>query len=285
MLLLCTENRAFVQICDAALHSAAIPTRWQRDPERPHALLLDVPASHVELAVQVLAQQHVEDLERISAETPLLRAPPLPLQPAFAVGVGLAALTLVSFLLMQGGAWSRMGAWLPEAVLAGQWWRMVTAATLHADWPHAASNAGFLWVVGWAAAERLGSGVTLLVWLLTAVAGFGASFWSDAQMSVGASGGLFGLLGAAAAHAVKTGRDRRAQGVRRLRGLLGALCLLALLAVSERANVHAHFGGFVAGIVLGTLLPRSALAPWVQGSLAVATTVTVLVAWQYARLA
>jgi membrane associated rhomboid family serine protease len=283
MVLLGTRDSWWMAQCEAALLAEGVPLRWLAAASG--ASFLDVPASETMRAVVVLSSLHGEELSR-RAERGRRRSPtgPLLLQPAFATAIGLAALTLAFFWVTGPSAshslWFERGAFLTRLAGSGEWWRFVTAATLHADNSHAVGNAGFFVVLGWAAAERLGGGVTTLAWLFTAAAGFVATvLFSDAAVTVGASGGLFGLLGAAAAHAVRHRRATQSRRRDRLRVLGGSVMLLAFTAFSPRANIAAHVGGFVAGLAFGAALPSVFSRRGVQVLAGAATAAIVATAW------
>jgi len=210
-----------------------------------------------------------------------------PSQPAFAVAFGLAVLVLTFFWVTGpfdlSTPWFREGALITQRVLAGEWWRVITAATLHVDAGHALGNAIFLAVLGWAVAERLGGGTMLLLALITAVAGFGVSLLlSGAHSTVGASGGLFGLLGVAAGHGVRGEPDPLGRRRQILRVVGAAVMLLAFTAFSPEANIRAHLGGFGCGLLLGLVLPRRAVPAWAQVLLAGVAVFTVAAGWAQA---
>lgn len=198
---------------------------------------------------------------------------------------------LLAFSLFTGG-FARQGELFRRGVLfanslpAGEWWRLVTAATLHANIEHALGNAGFLLVLAWATCERFGAGMTLLLWLVTAVLGFVVSyFFSDATVTVGASGGLFGLLGATGGSGWRGRRNIPFAWRERMRVGGAAVLLLAFTAFSREANIAAHLGGFVAGTAAGLLAPvgrRSVVA--VQIVAGAAAIAVVLAAWLVALL-
>jgi membrane associated rhomboid family serine protease len=272
--------------CEAALLAEGVPLRWLAAPSG--VTLLDVPASDAARAASVLSGLLGEELGRRAERAQ--RGPPvgpLLLQPAFASALGLAALTLAFFWVTGSSAshshWFERGAFATRLAVTGEWWRFVTAATLHADNSHAIGNAGFFVVLGWAAAERLGVGMAAAAWLITAVAGFMAGvIFSDAVVTVGASGGLYGLLGASAAHAVRHRRSSQSLGRDRLRIFGGAVMLLAFTAFSPRANIAAHVGGFAMGLVFGAALPKVATLWPAQVIAGTTTVVVVLVAWTVA---
>lgn len=283
MVLLGTRDSWWMAQCEAALLAEGVPLRWV--PAASDVAFLDVPASDAARAAGVLSDLHGEELSRRAERTERrLPAGPLLLQPAFAVSLCLAALTLAFFWVTGPSAsqsvWFERGAFVTRLALAGDWWRFITAATLHADNSHAVGNAGFFIVLGWAAAERLGVGIAILAWLGTAAAGFVASvLFSDATVTVGASGGLFGLLGAAAAHAARHRHSSQSQSRDRLRIVGGAVMLLAFTAFSPRANIAAHVGGFTTGLAVGAALPIVSSHRLCQVVCGAAALGAILVAW------
>ncbi len=289
MEILATRDTWWMAQCEAALLAEGIPGRWV-EPWQAAArgvMLLDVPTSEAERVSGLLSEQLGEDLHRRAGARGVERWVPLLLQPAFATALCLSLLLLVFFALTGGAdepsAYFREGAMVTRRFLAGEWWRMVTAATLHADLAHVLGNASFLLVLGWAANERFGAGVALWLWLATAVLGFVASlFFSEATSTVGASGGLFGLLGAAGGHGVRNVQRRGRIDFpwrERLRVGGAAVLLLAFTAFSPEANIAAHVGGFFAGFVLGYLLPRRPLKNHAQLASGLATVVVLVGAW------
>jgi rhomboid protease GluP len=287
MEILATSDTWWMTQCDAVLLAEQIPSRWNAI-SGSSAAVLDVPVSEAERAVCSLSELLGEELKKRQTIVEPVPQGPLLLQPAFAVAVCLAALTLVFFSMTRvegtGLRWEERGILITERLLMGDWWRLITAATLHADISHAVSNAGFFLVLAWAAGERFGSGVTLALWLTTAVVGFVASVvLSHTEITLGASGGLFGLLGAAAGHAVRH-RDTRGLVRRdRIRAFAGGVLLLAFTAFSPRANIHAHVGGFVSGLLCGLVMPARPPRAWLQVLSGLAAAALVFLAWRIAR--
>ncbi len=282
-----TRDTWWMTQCEAALLAEGIPARWRRLPNQVE-IMLDVPTSEAERTSVVLSEMMGEELARRPGPEVAAATGPLLLQPAFAFALCLAVVTLAFFWVTgpaaARGSWHTAGALVSAWFWQGEWWRTVTAATLHADAGHALGNAGFFLVLGWAAAERFGPGLSVLVWLLTALAGFAASLMlSDTALTVGASGGLFGLLGAASGHAVRHRQDGELLRRGLLRSLGGAVLLLAFTAFSPQANIEAHVGGFVAGLGIGLVMPRAALGRAWQLGAAVVGLVPVWAAWSVAH--
>jgi membrane associated rhomboid family serine protease len=285
MILLVTRDRAFITQASAWLLAQEIRVEWL-DGEAPGVWGLNIPVSDADTASESLGVMLHEELERSSQRLQLEEWVPLLWQPAFSFSLCSAILMMVFFYFVGGsGSGSplfELGVFSRGEVLGGGWWRYITAACLHADWSHVGGNALFLMVLGWAVAERIGVGMTALMWLFTAVAGFGVSLeFSEATRTVGASGGLFGLLGAAGGHGLKKSRDAFLVS-HRIREIGAACSLLAFTAFSPQANIAAHLGGFVAGVFGGLALPGKQPGALMQ-ALAVLGTAGILVgAWYLA---
>jgi membrane associated rhomboid family serine protease len=87
---------------------------------------------------------------------------------------------------------------LGSEVANGGWWRLITAAFLHANIIHLALNMLALWWFGTPVEAFLGRTRFLLVYLVSGLAGSaGALIASPNNVTVGASGAIFGILGSA----------------------------------------------------------------------------------------
>ena len=86
----------------------------------------------------------------------------------------------------------------PNAVRAGEYWRLITAAFLHANIIHLFVNMYALHILGTQVETFLGRWKFLLIYLISAITGSLLSVTITNHLSVGASGAIFGLLGALA---------------------------------------------------------------------------------------
>lgn len=85
------------------------------------------------------------------------------------------------------------GPWVAD----GDWWRLLTAAFLHASVLHIAFNMLALWWVGGPLEEAIGPWRYLAIYAVSGLAGSaGALLASPNAFTVGASGAIFGLFGA-----------------------------------------------------------------------------------------
>ncbi len=146
-------------------------------------------------------------------------------------------------------------------IVHGELWRLVTVTLLHApllQMPlHLPMNMYAIWIAGPFIERLYGRSTFLAVYLVTAVGASLATFaFSDAQWSVGASGGVFGLfgflIGMSAVH--KPMLDRAARGF--LGQLVGLVVLNLVLGLTMGTTDNwAHVGGLISGLWLGVLLP------------------------------
>ncbi len=138
-------------------------------------------------------------------------------------------------------------------VRAGEWWRPVTATLLHADLGHLALNAVFGLMLLGMAMGRFGSGLALLVTLLSgAFANVVPLLWrEDWAGSLGASGAVMAALGMLAADSAVQQMQRRQSQRLVIQALAGGVMLFMLVGLSPSSDVPAHVCGFIAGMILG----------------------------------
>lgn len=148
----------------------------------------------------------------------------------------------------------RFGATHPVAVLmAGQWWRLVTAGFLHGDLMHIGFNCWAMMDIGAHAEEVYGTRRLTVIYLVASVGGFLASVVLGGHSSVGASAGVFGLLGAMVAVGVLHKRSSEAAAIKAyyLRWAIYGFFLSMLM--SRNVDNWAHAGGFAAGFAAAWL--------------------------------
>ena len=127
-----------------------------------------------------------------------------------------------------------------------EYYRMITAAFLHAGLLHLGFNMFGLYLFGSQLEQTIGPARFLVLYLLSALGGAACShfFGPPFQYSVGASGAVFGLLAAYAVTAKLRGHD-----VSQVGGLI--LLNLFIGAVIPQIDNAAHVGGLVTGAALG----------------------------------
>ncbi|APG28761.1 hypothetical protein A7E78_13530 [Syntrophotalea acetylenivorans] len=140
------------------------------------------------------------------------------------------------------------------AIRAGQWWRAVTALTLHADGLHLLGNL----LIGGFFIDRLnrelgiGRGWSLVLMSGTLGNLINAFIQPSNHRAVGLSTAVFGTVAILAVRSVY--HHRRSLRRRWPLPLAAALALLGLLGSGgQRTDIGAHLWGFVAGLGLGWL--------------------------------
>lgn len=239
-----------------------------------------------------------DELARYAAERTWRRRPvSTPLAPhhgsVFGAAVYAFALILVAYCAGIGlfdVDWLEAGA-LRSGLSPAEWWRPVTALTLHVDQEHLLGNLLFGAGIGVLAGRMFGPGAAWLGILLSgAVANAIDMLVSPAgHGAVGASTAVFAALGLLAGFGWGQRfllRDRR---LYRWAPLFGGVSLLVLLgAGNEHVDVLGHLLGFLVGTLLGWAfakagLPRRRGAAFqtVSGSLAI---LMLCAAWLVALL-
>jgi membrane associated rhomboid family serine protease len=136
-------------------------------------------------------------------------------------------------------------------VAHGEWWRLLTAAFLHAGLIHLGMNMLTLWWVGRPLEEYLGSLRFLLLYVVGGLAGSaGALLLSPDAITVGASGAIFGIFGA-----LFVIEQMRAPGQI---GPAATIIILNLVITFSIPNISigGHIGGLVGGALGALALAR-----------------------------
>jgi membrane associated rhomboid family serine protease len=135
----------------------------------------------------------------------------------------------------------------------GDWWRIFTAALLHANLWHIGFNMYALYLFGPRMEQQVGSPSFAALYLASAGTGGLVSYLlgSPDQVSIGASGAVFGLFGAWIFVAWKM---RHTPGGRSMfTQLFVLLAINVVISLSPGIDGLAHLGGFVAGIGIAGL--------------------------------
>jgi rhomboid protease GluP len=221
--------------------------------------------------------------------------------PVFAVVMTVLGLVLL-FALQSAvpSAWTDRGVADDLRIRAGEWWRTLTALTLHGDTEHLVSNLSLGIFVCAFVFSRLGVGVGLLATILSGALGNALNVWVhwyQPHRSIGSSTALFAGLGLlAGAELAARLSHQRTRGMWSLIVPLGAgLTFLSIFGggginrdgspVTElgRVDVWAHLLGLAAGLLLGVgfyaLGLRRGIAAWTQAAFGIFAMAALAGAW------
>lgn len=155
----------------------------------------------------------------------------------------------------------RWGGNAASEVQRGQWWRLVSAAFVHAGLLHLAITMLGLWCIGKVTESIYGHRPYLLFYLGSAAVGSALSLHFSAQKMVfagGASSAVFGLAGGLLVTAYQY-REMRPKllGKLELAGA-GIFAFYALVQGFRHSGIDhsAHLGALLTGVVLAALLPE-----------------------------
>ena len=124
--------------------------------------------------------------------------------------------------------WLRAGRVDGELIRSGEWWRTITALTLHSGLGHLAGNIVFGTLFGLFAGRLLGSGVAWLAIVLAAATGnvLNTLLLESAHRSIGASTAVFAALGIVAGYVWKAQLMSQERWVFRNGPIVGGLALI-----------------------------------------------------------
>ncbi|HSV16521.1 MAG TPA: rhomboid family intramembrane serine protease [Tepidisphaeraceae bacterium] len=161
-------------------------------------------------------------------------------------------------------AHTRLGAFHPDEMREGQYWRLLTANFLHFGIAHILLNMLALFVLGPFVEFAIGGALYLLIYLASGVLAIGTVWvfqllgWMQPDWLVGASGAIMGLIGATAAIQLRGWwRERARVAWRRLR-LLGLILVMQAIfdAMTPEVSGTAHLAGAAWGFVLCSIVPH-----------------------------
>jgi rhomboid protease GluP len=188
----------------------------------------------------------------------------------------LVAINVLVFALMSASGVSmtipgamdlvRWGAVSGQEVLAGEWWRLVTANFVHLGIIHLATNMWCLWNLGLLGEPLVGPVGLIAVYLLSGVAGNILSLAVNPDViGAGASGAVFGIAGLLIVLLKNAHIPVPKAELQRLRRSVVYFAVLnfvigfgsSAFQTSIRIDNMAHLGGFLMGLALGLpLAPR-----------------------------
>jgi rhomboid protease GluP len=213
----------------------------------------------------LLIHRAYDEISRYSAERSLPRSIPNRIEPFSGAAIGAIGYVLILLATaycagigLFGADWLSLGAL--DAAAGREWWRALTALTLHLDQEHLMGNLLFGVVAGIAAGRLLGPGVA---WASILGAGALANYAEiliapAAHRAVGASTAVFAALGLLAGLAWRQRLTLRERRWYRWAPLIAGVCLLTLLgAGNAHVDVLGHALGFLFGVGVGWIYART----------------------------
>lgn len=281
----------------AALSSAGIPYTLSDDDTGQLAII--VPEKYGEAALGELREYEKSNLNWPPGKDPLPSETD-GLRPVF----GLLIWGLAGYCLLRIQAWTgdytagdpifSKGVLDPAAVVAGEWWRVITALSLHADFAHALSNVAWGMVFGAWVNARIGPGVALMLTVFSGILGNLTEVFisPSSRVALGASTAVFGAVGLLCAFRFVDNYRRFGFHVSvwsrtwlPLAGGLGMLAFLGSGGSGIRVDLIGHAAGFLWGGFLGLVVwsrLRNAPGAWIQAICALVTAMIVMGAWRWA---
>lgn len=173
-------------------------------------------------------------------------------------------------------------------IRGGEWWRTITALTLHGGVRHLLGNLVFGVFFGIFAGRLLGSGVAWLAILAAAAFGNTANtlLLDSTHRSIGASTAVFAALGLLAGYVWRGQLMAQDRWSTRFGPIVGGLALLMFTGTGdENTDIGAHLMGFVCGFGTGmllTILGRMPAPPRIQYAAGGMAVGLVVLAWALA---
>lgn len=172
-----------------------------------------------------------------------------------------------------------------EGIRAGEWWRTLTALTLHSGVGHLLGNIGFGALFGVLAARLTGNGVAWLGIVLASGAAnaLNTLLLESTHRSIGASTAVFAALGLLAGFVWRARLMAQDRWPYRLGPVVGAIALLAYTGTGNAdTDIGAHLSGFVCGFAAGiflTFLTKYLTNRRLQIVCGAAALAIILIAW------
>lgn len=229
----------------------------------PHQLIDDGHSAVLVVPAEVSARA-VEELRLYDEENPPIRPKRrqrIVYQDALPGVVGyffiVCAVAWLAGYSIFGHSWFEAGRVDGELIRNGEWWRTITALTLHADARHLVGNLVFGVFFGIFAGRLLGSGVAWLAIVVSAATGNAVNtlLLESAHKSIGASTAVFAALGLVAGFVWRGQLMAQDRWSYRYGPIVGGLALLMFTGTGgENTDIGAHLLGFVCGFATGMLL-------------------------------
>ena len=155
-----------------------------------------------------------------------------------------------------GSVWFETGANDADAILdGGQWYRLITSLTLHADFSHLAGNCLIGAILVYFFLQINGVGFGLLAILISGSTGnlINILAHGGAHLSVGFSTAIFSIIVMLSMYQMI--EQRQPFGIRLFVPFMAGAALLAMLGSSgERTDLGSHLFGLLSGLIIGLII-------------------------------
>ncbi len=141
------------------------------------------------------------------------------------------------------------GARINEFIRAGELWRFLTPALLHASIPHILFNMYALVVFGVGLERNFGRWRFLTLYVLGAFTGNVLSFLLSSGYSVGASTAIFGLIGAEGVFLYQNRKLFGNQFGRAIGNIVFIVAVNLFLDLTPGIDIWGHIGGLLGGLI------------------------------------
>ena len=141
------------------------------------------------------------------------------------------------------------GARINEFIRAGELWRLLTPALLHASIPHILFNMYALIVFGIGLERNFGHWRFLTLYVLGAFTGNVLSFLLSSGYSVGASTAIFGLIGAEGIFLYQNRKMFGNQFGRAIGNIVFIVAINLFLDLTPGIDIWGHIGGLLGGLI------------------------------------
>jgi membrane associated rhomboid family serine protease len=168
----------------------------------------------------------------------------------------------LAFFFMITGPWRSSSLWFEtgandaDAILdGGQWYRLITSLTLHADFSHLAGNCLIGAILIYYFLQINGVGFGLLAIILSGSAGNLINILAHGgnHLSVGFSTAVFSIIGMLSMYQMI--EQRQPFGIRLFVPFMAGAALLAMLGSSgERTDLGSHLFGLFSGLIVGLII-------------------------------
>lgn len=180
-------------------------------------------------------------------------------KPFIVYGIVIVCLFLYLCMTLAGGSTNSLvllnfGARSNLHIVAGQWWRLLSAAFLHAGLMHLAMNLIFIYYGGSQIEMMIGHWRFFVIYFVSALGGNLLSFALSPALSVGASTAIAGMLASVIV------LEKFYPYHTYLKYLAKNYTLLVIINVvfgffSTTIDHAGHLGGFISGALITTILP------------------------------